>query len=230
MRLPRALASYRLLSCVVVGALLSTSVQAQAGKAPKAPRTKPRHVLWYTPSMASHIHGISLGMLGSEVVCNAGTPQVGNGIKVEVVSNAIFLLMLPRTARFRTTLDSLHAASDEGPTTRMITDRLALERGRQNGVVVSVLGSQTDVVNGLALDGLVGVHTRMRGVLISGLANIVLDHAGIQVSPVNNGLRVRGLQIGLINRTHDLRGLAIAALAELGNGRVSHPTEKERGP
>lgn len=156
-----------------------------------------KYIIAWQPGKAQAIHGIAIGILGHDVICNAPYNQTTNGMNLQLGAGLVHWYTLstkfnaPKTSVFNTP--------------KSIT----------NGLQCSIFGTQTDRVNGVAVSGFVSVGERLNGVafnlgcgyyeLVNGvtfaLRNSTGQTNGLQIGLINHSVELKGAQIGLWNRT-----------------------------
>jgi hypothetical protein len=187
--------------------LLAGGPSSACAQDPAARPGKQRYVLWFTPSMASHIHGVSIGPIGSEHLCSRSAPQVSNGVNAQFIGVGFFLLIGPGELGSGRQFEQLRT-----DTTGVMLDSLLAAAGNtfavtHNGIQVSPLGTFTPRINGVSVSLISSRHEQLNGIAVNPLWTHVLDQRGISIGALNTALRTRGLQVGIFNRTHELRGL-----------------------
>jgi hypothetical protein len=221
---------------ILIGVLLMLLPHPGHGQTNEVPeKRKKRYVLGLVPSYASHIHGVAIGPIGSVHLCDRETPQVSNGINVEILGTGLFLLLGENRAGYKERYASMMEKNH-------LLDSLLHHDGRRyvvthNGVILSSMGGMLPQVNGISFGGLSTAYLRMNGIAINGIWSKIDDHRGLSIGLINSSLKSRGLQIGVMNRTHELSGLQIGLwnrnsrrslpLFNWGTGSRSQVTRKE---
>src|SRR5210317_2176892 len=107
-----------------------------------------RYLLAYQPGKAQTVNGLAIGVIGHDVICNAPYNQTTNGVNLQIGGGLFHWYKVP--------LGYLpHPMLNIGP--KSIT----------NGLQCSLFGTQTDVVNGLAVSGFVSVGERLNGIALN---------------------------------------------------------------
>lgn len=84
---------------------------------------------------------------------------------------------------------------------------MATPKAQHNGLLLSGLGTFTDVINGVSFSPWMSLNGRVNGLSLNVLVSNVFVLNGVAVGLYNETMQTHGVQIGLINRTHQLKGL-----------------------
>ncbi|NML20719.1 hypothetical protein HHL16_07530 [Pseudoflavitalea sp. G-6-1-2] len=164
---------------------------------PPSAHIQRRDVIWFTPSNASFISGVNLGL--QTLGLNEGDSLTISGVNLSAdVLSAVFTMYVlfgtPKSTR------KLAEMSDTIPWDEM--------KESIKGVSLSGGGLVGNAdMRGVAINGLLCYVTRSRGLNITGLRNESARFEGVVVSGlINKNVEGRGVQIGLVNRCKHLRG------------------------
>lgn len=179
--------------------LLILILQVQGQTPHQADASQKRNVIWFTPSHAEKINGISIGLVNTP----GYHKQTCNGLSLELIGAGYITLFLGlddggyvRNTRQNLTNNGIIS----GPT---------LFSGKVNGVAVSAITGTNYYLNGFSFSLVNLTLFQARG-LITGLVTSADVMKGIQIGVVNiSSERSRGIQLGLLNRANDLKGLQV---------------------
>ena len=162
----------------------------------------------FLPTKNTAIFGLSLGLFSLD------NPKVVTiGSRVEILGAGILVPLSPGLPEY----------SDSGFVKKI--DKRIKKGERVYGLDFALSGSAiSGEVIGLSIGAIGGSKTRMKGLMIHGLGNIVEDLyggqfaiwfnmtsrlRGVQIGMWNMSQKSIGLQIGLVNKTEDLSGFQI---------------------
>ena len=158
--------------------------------------SKNRYVLAWQPGKAKNIYGIALGFVGQDVVCNAPYHQKTFGVNAQLGGGLYHWKQLTR---------SEYNSRVAGPGYQ----ESAGFKSMTNGLQISLFGTQTAVVHGIAASFLVSTGEQVDGAAINLGASVYSRLNGISVSFRNDSFRVRGLQLGVTNHANRMRGIQL---------------------
>lgn len=167
-----------------------------------APKKRPRlvkNIAWFTPSKATEINGLTVGL---QTNMDDGNPLVINGVNLNVDGISAFLGMFGIAYMFANT------------DLAKMTDTLDKSNVHSslNGLSISAGGLIGDDmrVRGISINGAISVVNEMTGLHITGTQNRTDEFKGVVITGITNrALKGRGLQIGLLNVCKDLKGVQI---------------------
>lgn len=163
------------------------------------PEAKKRYGLWFTPSFASEINGLGIGLISSYVPCNRPWTQTGNGVTVVLFGQGIFNLIGCKSYSFQNffeynMVEEFHRDTAFAP------------RNIQNGLVVSTFGTFTEITNGVSLSFLASQGETLNGLSINLVRNFYHQMHGVSIGMFNTQGEAKGVQIGLVNKAAFLQG------------------------
>lgn len=174
--------------------LLPLCLQAQTGSPVKPYRV--RNIAWFTPSGASEINGLAFGIQAIGVDFK---PLRINGLNADVGMLSMF--MLPYAVHY-------HLSSREKKAEAFMEYDSAMVI--INGISLSMGGEQDATINGINVAGGLTTAVSLNGISVSGLFTRSQQFNGISIAGIHNySFHGRGLQIGLINHCRKLKGLQI---------------------
>lgn len=155
---------------------------------------KDRYGIWLIPSWSKNIYGIAIGPLGNESACGVDYTKYTHGLNIQVPGQGFFQVAyfkygLPNTADVE--IKELHNAAVH------------------NGLIVSLLGTFTDQVNGVSISGFMSMGKRINGISINPFWNRYIQVNGVTIGLLNTTVETNGIQVGLINITQKIKGLQI---------------------
>ena len=189
-----------------------------------------RDGIWLSPLHTNKINGLSTGFitgLDADLGYDDSTShQIINGVNINAdvttilftCGGAVYIAAYGIHYLFhKKEIDSINAAYKSRDTLcrqKKVEDKFdsATTSMRINGLSISpgVLGFANPDVNGLIINGLISTCHNINGVSINGLGTISNSFKGIQVAGIyNKAIRGKGLQIGIVNRCKDLKGVQI---------------------
>jgi hypothetical protein len=161
------------------------------------------YVIGFTPSSKHNIFGLSLGIIGSESICNLNYTRKSHGLNIQLIGQGIFVPLNYRNFSF-----DKQMSKENGFMYNNIILRESY-RAIHNGILFSTFGTYTDQTNGLCISLLASLGYEMNGVAFNFVANKYFRLNGIALGLVNHSGKVNGIQIGLVNKTVHLKGLQI---------------------
>ncbi|WP_127130852.1 LA_2272 family surface repeat-containing protein [Pseudoflavitalea rhizosphaerae] len=177
---------------------------------PPYPKSE-RNVVWFTPSRAQRINGLTIGIQTFGFNKDSLTIK-GVNLNADLMG-AIFMMYLPFLPR-----DSTYRVKNMPDTIRYseAVDKIY-------GLSISgggLIGEGR--LHGVAVNGLLCLLTVSKGICITGLTNRIDEFHGLAIAGLGNrSIKGRGLQIGLVNKCKHLRGIQIGLWNE--NGRRKFP-------
>lgn len=159
-----------------------------------------RDVLWFTPSKAHRINGVNIGIVS--LMGNGDSLTIsGVNLNADLLSLlvTVYLPFLPKDTSWK------HRQSYP------VTSNYDPSKHRIHGLSLSAGGVIDDgYMRGLAVNGSMCMLSDMRGVCITGIKNRFDEFYGLTIGGIANfSYKGRGLQIGLINKCKDLRGIQL---------------------
>lgn len=155
-----------------------------------------KYVLGLLPSPAHNIYGIAIGLVGSEAFCNLNYTRKSHGINIQVPGQGIFLLFFFFNRKI---IENNY-------------DTIQFYKSTHNGLVLSLLGTTTDKINGINLSPFMSAGKILNGVSINLLWNAYGKVKGISIGFINSANIVNGLQIGFYNTSQKIKGLQIGLI------------------
>lgn len=187
-----------LLFLFLFGALITNAQQ----EVKKPVRHPVRNIAWFTPSNATQVNGLAVGLQNMNFREHKVTV---NGINAEAGAITAFLLpyaLVDALSDKKQILSFQHPDSTEAYV---------------NGITVSFGGNAGTSVNGLCISGAVSQLGGMNGIVVTGLFSRVYRFRGINVSGfMNKAKEGRGLQIGLFNKCENLKGVQLGLWNRVG--------------
>jgi hypothetical protein len=158
------------------------------------PLKKDRYGIWLIPSWSKNIYGIAIGPVGNEAACGVDYTKRTHGLNIQVPGQGFF-----QVAYFNIGLPN--ATEVDVKNMHKITIH--------NGLMVSVLGTFTDQINGISISGFMSMGKLVNGISINPFWNKYLKVNGITIGLINTTVETNGIQVGLINITQKMKGLQI---------------------
>lgn len=158
--------------------------------------TKTRNVIWIIPSRTDKINGVAIGPFQSNLFFEK--QQRVNGLTIGFVGTGILVPFMPHEPYaefFSNTLNDSLAYL-------LMDSAFKINRRSEtihNGLVLSMAGSVTDVINGASLSFGFSATGNMNGLSLNPLMNFNYSIRGFTAGLYNSAGRVRGVQIGLWN-------------------------------
>jgi len=156
--------------------------------------------MWLLPSAKKNIYGLSIGLIGSETICNIKGTKKSHGINVQLIGQGIFVPFNRASFSYKNAFqdDSSFMVKQFDPTNF---------RAQHNGILISGFGTWTEASNGIVISGLSSIGYVMNGFAFNLLSSKYTKLNGVSVSISNEAFDVKGMQIGLINKTNKLSGV-----------------------
>lgn len=180
----------------------SANLDCEDGRALFGPPPYPnvtRDVIWFTPSGAQNINGVNIGLL-SMGLGNKPLKISGMNVNVDLLSvlATMYLPFLPWDSSFKV---ANHP------------DTIAYSKAKDKiaGLSISAGGVISEGrIHGIAVNGSVCFTTVVKGICITGLVSKIEEFQGLTIGGISNtSFKGRGLQIGLVNRCKNLRGVQV---------------------
>ncbi|MEQ1733895.1 MAG: hypothetical protein ABL940_09485, partial [Bacteroidia bacterium] len=174
-----------------------------------------KNIFGFTPCTVEEINGIALGLHAKNIkneIFNERDSLIIRGVNFEINPFAVFSLMNPRL---------------NGPypdSINLYNENIKKDwHVKVNGVNISLVNTINEmIIRGVNLTGLITVVDEIYGVTISGINNFSYIMNGVSIAGFRNRATfTKGVQIGLFNKSTDLRGFQIG-LWNI-NGRRSLP-------
>lgn len=156
----------------------------------------------FLPSKNEKIYALSLGIIGSEVLCNSAHTQISSGVNIQLIGQGMFQWFYIKQFDFK---QILNQNDDSIP----VLFRRTPPRVVHHGIVVSTFGTFTDNINGVSVSGSMSMGNRVNGLSINTFWNVYNTVNGISIGLVNHAVRLSGVQIGLFNNAVTVQGLQI---------------------
>lgn len=196
----------------IVSLIVAISSIAQIKVKPKRPST--RNVVWFSPTRANTINGISLSSLSSDMFYENDSVKI-NGLNIE--ADPVAFMVVPYA--IGGALNVLKERRDSNDR-RMVfeeMDQSYKATNQVNGLSISLFGITNRNYNGIAVNGLINFGTKLNGISIGGVMNSFYQLKGISIAGIGNyANKGMGIQIGLINRCVECKGIQIGLLNKMG--------------
>lgn len=155
---------------------------------------KDRYGIWLIPSWSKNIYGIAIGPVGNEAACGVSYTKRTHGLNIQIPGQGflhLFYLNYGLPNATEVDVKNLHKITIH------------------NGLMVSLLGTFTDQINGVSISSFMSMGKLVNGISINPFWNKYLKVNGITIGLINTTVETNGVQIGLINITQKLKGLQI---------------------
>jgi hypothetical protein len=160
------------------------------------------YLFWITPSAKDNIYGVSIGILGSETICNFKNLKNSHGLNLQILGQGFFIPLNRNAFGYNSIFGS--------DTSWMVANKDSVNyKARHNGVLISTFGTMTDISNGIVISSLSSLGYKMNGVAINVLSSKYLTVNGLSIAINNEAFCVNGIQLGIINKTRKLKGVQI---------------------
>jgi hypothetical protein len=170
---------------------------------------KTKNIIWFTPCGTNKIKGVAVGLQamninGERLIINGLNADIGLGGFI-ATPYAIFFAL---SSKKKQSPGFIEADSAE-----TYINGLSISMGGEFNVNlngINIAGGVTGAysINGISVTGIFTKTKKFRGICISGLHNIALNGRGIQIGLFNNCKDLKGLQLGLWNKSGK-RGLPL---------------------
>jgi hypothetical protein len=193
-------------------------------------KRKTKKGVWFTPSYASEINGLSLSLATTNHLTDMDTTTINGmnlGIELQWSLVALVAAEVAMLAPFYA-VDFLFKKKDSAEKIKPThhpddCNRKCLSPDSStiiiNGIHLGILGSpfESNTIQGVNISGIGTFSNDLQGVSVSGLVTISDNFEGLCVSGlVNRSKRGRGLQIGLTNFATDYKGIQIGLWNKIG--------------
>jgi len=191
---------------IVIGLLLLVTGLAGAqpimDSALNNKRYKNRYLVWTTPTRSKSITGIAIGV---QALNSDDKKLTINGVNADF--GALGFIAIPVVA-----LLAIIDAGNEKPIdlfddkASTIINGISVSIGGEifvsvHGFNIAGLATHAYKLNGISISGLASVSTQFRGLVIGGIYNSARSGVGIQIGLINNCKNLKGLQIGVWNKS-----------------------------
>jgi hypothetical protein len=170
--------------------------------------TRDRFIIRLIPSAATNIYGIAIGPVGSEVLCKRYYTKFSHGLNIQIPGQGFLQTFYIGIFYRLNFFDTLYV--DTIPS-----------RAIHNGLLISLLGTFTDRVNGISCSFWMSMGKKINGLTANLFWNVYRKVNGVSIGCVNFSKITNGMQIGLYNRSQILNGLQIGLWNR--NGKRSLP-------
>ncbi|HEX2628796.1 MAG TPA: hypothetical protein VHM26_07290 [Chitinophagaceae bacterium] len=189
---------------LLMAVFLVQAINAQYDSIAKAKadkRYRVRNIIWYTPNGAKQINGLAVGIQATTF--DEKRKLTINGINLD--AGLICAFGWPRAL--------VRQFEAKGLDESMLTDTaetkingISISFGGElsagiNGVAINGLIMYSPYINGISVSGFVTACGRFKGIMITGISNAAIEGTGLQIGLFNNCKRLKGLQIGLWNKS-----------------------------
>ncbi len=191
---------------VILLSLLSCISYAQGAQSKKKVKRWP---IWFTPSKADVINGITISPLESFYFFKK-KPQQLNGLVIHAVGTMLLGPLIPGDPNVRIVKDNPELSEEELVSAKLREDTTITSGASCNGVLISVSGTITKTFNGVNISPFCARNIFSNGFFLNAFYNFNHHLKGVAVAALyNSSFEVRGVQIGLFNYTHKLEGMQI---------------------
>lgn len=161
-----------------------------------------RYIFWLIPSDATNIYGISIGLIGSESICDRPYTKYSHGLNFQIFGQGFFQTFYINKLKFK---DFHKSVSEDSSTIIDTTPKRAIH----NGLLISSFGTFTDQVNGISFSLWMSMGKKINGLSFNLLWNLYEQINGISIGLVNHAVVTKGMQIGIVNIAKNLKGFQI---------------------
>ncbi len=189
----------------LMGQEINDSVQGYHFISLNDQRANNRYVFTFTPNLAKNFYGLSVGLFGSEIICNKGYTQHSSGLNVQLLGQGFFQVFMIGYLRSPDSLDALAEDSRFGiERVNLVPDRVD-----HSGLLLSTFGTYTDRISGASISGWMSSHKIVKGFSFNLLWNNIRTLKGVCLGLFNTIENGAGLQLGLFNVSSSARGIQI---------------------
>lgn len=196
----------------------------------KRPTYRWRNGIWLSPLHANKTNGLSTGLItgldGDLGYDDSTSHQIINGVNINAdITTILFSCMVPIYATAYG-IDYLLHKNERDSIIPSIKSRDSIGKQKQiedyydstfppmriNGLSISpgVMMFANPDVNGLIINGLISTCHNINGVSVNGIGTLSNSFNGVQIAGIyNETQRGRGLQIGIVNKCKNLKGIQI---------------------
>lgn len=166
-------------------------------------RYRVRNIIWYMPSGAKEINGVAIGIQATNF--DEKRRLKINGVNLDAGLVSIMAWPQALVKSFQSGNNGL----DESPlvdTAETSVNGISISFGGElsagiNGLAINAGVMYSPYINGVSVTGLVTVCGRFKGIMITGFRNMAIEGTGLQIGLLNSCKRLKGLQIGLWNKS-----------------------------
>ena len=158
-------------------------------------QVKNRPIIWFGPSDSVKVSGINISPLVFEIPINTTI----NGINIDGIGLPFFLYMMPKDPIEN--MDSVIIRREYNINGITISPTGLIIPGTLNGIAITPWMTWIDRVNGLHICGLPAAVISFNGLGIALLGLHTFETKGIVIGAFNEAKIVKGLQIGILNKT-----------------------------
>jgi hypothetical protein len=188
------------ISFVTIGISSSVNGIAQAPNLPRPVKHPTRNIVWFTPSRATKINGLAVGL---QAFPTDDRTLTINGINMDAglvnsfaLPYVVAYLVSPKNKR-----EQFFTDEDSAQT---FVNGLSISMGGEsgiamNGIAVHGIFSGYSTMNGISTTAFMSTCNNFRGIMVSGLHNRAKKGIGIQIALINYCEKLKGFQIGLWN-------------------------------
>lgn len=188
----------RIKQALLITILVSTVDEAFAQEPTRDTTFKTRNIAWFTPNGVSRINGLAVGIQAVSF-SNKNKLEI-NGINADLGMLSMF--GLPYLID-----DALRSKAKKRPGLFVMDEPADT---KVNGISISLGGEIAATINGVNVAGLLTGAVNLNGISVTGLFSRCNNFRGINVAALQNvAAKGVGLQIGLFNNCKDLKGLQI---------------------
>jgi len=162
-----------------------------------------KYIIGFIPSKANNIFGIAIGPIGSEAICDKPYTKYSHGLNIQIPGQGILQVFYILNSPFK------QAYKTEIIENEFIMKDTSFKRVIHNGLLLSLLGTFSDQVNGVSISGWMSLGKNINGVSANLLWNLYYEINGLSIGVFNSSLVMQGVQIGFINKTIKLKGVQI---------------------
>ena len=192
-----------ILSNIIACMMIIKCIGQEEIKNPVLNKSLNKYVIGFIPSKANNIFGIAIGPFGSEVICDKPYTKYSHGLNIQIPGQGILQTFYIFNSPFKQVYKN-KIIDDE-----FIKKDTSFKRAIHNGLILSLLGTFTDQVNGVSISGWMSLGKNINGVSINLLWNLYYEINGLSIGIFNSTLVMNGIQIGFINRTVKLKGVQV---------------------
>jgi alkyl hydroperoxide reductase subunit AhpF len=169
----------------------------------EAKRYRVRNIIWYTPSGAKEINGLAVGIQATSF--NERKLTI-NGVNLDAGLLCAFVWPRALIKQLGSGQKDIEEKLFAGDSTETTFNGISISFGGEmaaafNGISLNGLVVHSTYINGISVTGFVSGCRSFKGIVIGGISNVAVDGVGLQIGLFNNCKRLKGLQIGLWNRS-----------------------------
>lgn len=192
--------------------IFSSNAAAQKKIKPKRPST--RNGVWFAPTRAKIINGISLSSLSSDMFYENDSVKI-NGLNIEADPVAFMLLPYIFGGAINVFKDYKDTTGKKMAFWEM--NKSYRTSNQMNGISISLVGATERNYNGIAINGLANYGSKINGISVGGIMSSFYKFRGISIAGIANyAYRGTGIQIGILNKCIECKGLQIGLLNKMG--------------